>query len=319
MNHLTPTDVLSAFRNTRFASEAEQITSALSADWLHHGDWPKWQKALQQLPDQVESYDLGSEVPTLVLADTVDQTALRDSLQLLHPWRKGPWRFADLIIDSEWRSDLKWDRIQSANIKFGGKRVLDIGGGNGYFACRAASAGATEVLNVDPTLLFYAQFLAFTQHIMAPAVAMLPAPFEALPDLHPFNIIMSMGVLYHRRDPIAHLKSIRSRLAQHGQLVLETLIVDGDDTTVFVPPGRYARMRNVWFLPSVAALTRWLERSGFDDVVCHDVTATTSDEQRTTDWMTFESLAEALAPDDPTRTIEGHPGPQRALLTATVR
>jgi len=48
-----------------------------------------------------------------------------------------------------------------------------------------------------------------------------------------------------------------------------------------------------------------------------DVSPTTPDEQRTTDWMTFHSLKDFLDPDDPTRTIEGYPGPIRATLVGT--
>jgi tRNA (mo5U34)-methyltransferase len=75
-------------------------------------------------------------------------------------------------------------------------------------------------------------------------------------------------------------------------------------------------MRNVWFLPSTALLIRWLERLGLVDIHCVDETPTTVSEQRPTDWMPFESLASALDPADAGRTVEGHPGPVRALVTA---
>ena len=71
-----------------------------------------------------------------------------------------------------------------------------------------------------------------------------------------------MGVLYHRRSPIDHLTDLRDTLVSGGELVLETLVVEGDEQTVFVPPGRYARMGNVWFLPSPEALKLWLSKSG---------------------------------------------------------
>jgi len=47
-----------------------------------------------------------------------------------------------------------------------------------------------------------------------------------------------------------------------------------------------------------------------------DVTATSTEEQRSTDWMRFNSLQDFLDPDDPKRTIEGYPGPLRATLIA---
>ena len=40
------------------------------------------------------------------------------------------------------------------------------------------------------------------------------------------------------------------------------------------------------------------------------------DEQRSTEWMRFDSLASALDPNDSGRTVEGWPAPERALLLA---
>jgi tRNA (mo5U34)-methyltransferase len=73
-------------------------------------------------------------------------------------------------------------------------------------------------------------------------------------------------------------------------------------------------MRNVWLLPTGTLLLDWLERAGFDEPRVVDVSATSTLEQRRTDWMPFESLADALDPDDPTLTIEGWPAPRRAIV-----
>jgi len=72
----------------------------------------------------------------------------------------------------------------------------------------------------------------------------------------------------------------------------------------------------VWLLPTIAELTTWLRRSGFDDVEIVDESLTTPDEQRSTEWMPFESLREALNPDDPERTVEGWPAPRRVVAVA---
>jgi tRNA (mo5U34)-methyltransferase len=125
-----------------------------------------------------------------------------------------------------------------------------------------------------------------------------------------------MGVLYHRRSPIDHLIELRGALRPGGQLILETLVVDGDASRVLVPEGRYAKMRNVWFIPSPATLENWLRRCGYRDIRTVDVTPTTVGEQRSTEWMTFESLADFLDPADTRLTIEGHPAPQRAVVVA---
>ena len=98
--------------------------------------------------------------------------------------------------------------------------------------------------------------------------------------------------------------------------MLETLVVEGDENTVLVPGERYAQMRNVYFIPSAAALKNWLEKCGFVDVRIVDHCATTCQEQRRTDWMETASLADLLDPSDPTKTVEGYPAPLRAVLVA---
>ncbi|MEL7025218.1 MAG: tRNA 5-methoxyuridine(34)/uridine 5-oxyacetic acid(34) synthase CmoB [Pseudomonadota bacterium] len=317
MIDLTEAHFRETLEATVFSRHAEALTHALIAEVPKHGDWPSWAQAISALPESVDSVAL-APTPTIRFSPPPDGDALAETLMALHPWRKGPWRFDSVEIDAEWRSDQKWDRLIDAGIDFRDARVLDIGGGNGYFSIRAA-AEASAVLNVDPTLLFYAQFLAFTRAARLTSVAMVPLRFESLPPVGSFNIVMSMGVLYHRRDPFEHLQAIKSRLNSKGLLILETLVVDGNSDTVLVPRDRYARMRNVWFLPSVEALKTWLARAGFTDIECHDVTTTSADEQRATPWMRFESLDAALLPGDPSTTIEGHPAPCRALLTARTR
>jgi tRNA (mo5U34)-methyltransferase len=125
-----------------------------------------------------------------------------------------------------------------------------------------------------------------------------------------------MGVLYHRRSPIGHLMELQDCLSPGGQLVLETLVIDGGPADCLVPAGRYARMGNVWFIPSSDMLLLWLEKLGFKKPRLVDVTTTTTGEQRATDWMQFHSLANFLDPDDAGKTIEGYPAPRRAIVTA---
>ncbi|MBL6718288.1 MAG: tRNA 5-methoxyuridine(34)/uridine 5-oxyacetic acid(34) synthase CmoB [Pseudomonadales bacterium] len=286
-----------------------------------HGDRPRWEAALEQLPELPEvTADLTAPAPRLTCPRPLglgEQAALEGGLTGLRPWRKGPFDFFGVTVDAEWRSDWKWHRL-APHLDFAGKRVLDVGCGNGYYARRLRGAGAAAVVGVDPTLLFSCQNAAFDRYAPDPQWLLLPLPFEALPKAQPFDLVMSMGVLYHRRDPLAHLSALAAQLAPGGQLVLETLVIPGDGQQVLVPPDRYARMRNVWFLPSVAALQRWLDRLGFESHLA-SVAPTTSGEQRTTPWMPFESLREALAPEDESLTVEGLPAPRRALLVAERR
>jgi tRNA (mo5U34)-methyltransferase len=178
-------------------------------------------------------------------------------------------------------------------------------------------AGASEVIGIDPTPLFVLQFKAIQHYLNIDTVHVLPLTLEQLPPkLKAFDTTFSMGVLYHRRSPIDHLTDLRDTLVSGGQLVLETLVVEGDEDAVFVPPDRYARMGNVWFLPSPSALMKWISKVGFIDVTLIDVSETTVAEQRSTDWMTFYSLSNFLDSADHNKTVEGHPAPMRAIVTA---
>ena len=94
-------------------------------------------------------------------------------------------------------------------------------------------------------------------------------------------------------------------------------MIDGEDGKVLVPKGRYAKMRNVWFIPSVLTLENWLKRCGFKDIkLCH-VDYTSTEEQRVTPWMDYESLQQFLDPADKSKTIEGYPAPKRALFVCS--
>jgi tRNA (mo5U34)-methyltransferase len=265
-----------------------------------HGDWARWNQAIEALPDA-----------------RGDSSRLRELLMELHPWRKGPLELDDVFIDTEWRSDWKWGRVRDAIAPLEGRNVLDVGSGNGFYALEMRKAGAAAVIGVDPTLLFAMQFLAINVFAQDESIFILPLRLEETPSANnAFDTTFSMGVLYHQRDPIAHLDHLRTTLRPGGQLVLETIYVPGEESYACTPADRYARMRNVWLLPTLVELTTWLRRSGFAKVEIIDTTITTTDEQRSTEWMTFESLQEALDPDDPTKTVEGWPAPHRVVVTA---
>lgn len=287
-----------------------------------HGDLARWRRVVDGLPQwQSSSVDLMGGVRVGESGDVSQEQrqSLIESLQQLHPWRKGPYQLYGIELDTEWRSDWKWDRLKDRIEPLRNRLVLDVGCGNGYHGWRMLGAGARMVIGIDPTLLSVMQFEAIRKlHGEAP-LYVLPIGVEELPaELGLFDTVFSMGVLYHRRSPIDHLLELKSCLRPGGQLVLETLVVDGDSEQVLLPKGRYAQMRNVWFLPSCEALTGWMARCGFKNInLCH-VGSTTTAEQRATDWMRFQSLEDFLDRKDRQLTCEGYPAPKRAIFVGNI-
>jgi tRNA (mo5U34)-methyltransferase len=303
-----------------WANEIKQIIAERLAE-DGHGKMEQWQQALAALPkispDKIELKDdvvIGSEHDL----NNANRQNFIANLKLFHPWRKGPYSLLGVKIETEWHSDWKWDRVLPHIQPLTGRKVLDVGGGNGYHGWRMLGQGAELVIGIDPTLVFVMQYQVIQQYIGDSNHYVLPLGIEQLPDnLACFDTVFSMGILYHRRSPLDHIYELRACLRPGGELVLETLIIEGEEGHVLVPEGRYAKMRNVWFFPTIDTMKLWLRRCGFIDVRCVESNATTVEEQRATDWMTFESLADFLDPDDHTKTIEGYPAPIRATFIAT--
>ena len=274
------------------------IRARLSSSF--HGDFERWQALVDSLPEASSNID-----------------RLKETLLGLAPWRKGPFEVGGLTIDAEWRSDLKWRRLADTILPLEGRNILDVGCGNGYYALQMSDAGAASVTGIDPTLLYVMQFLALNYFVKNKSVFVLPLRLHELPGAaRRFDTTFSMGVLYHQRCPLDHLRQLRDTLRPQGQLVLETLFMPGEESFASTPADRYARMKNVWLLPTITELTTWLTRSGYREIEIVDQATTTTDEQRSTEWMPFESLAEALDPADSALTIEGWPAPRRVVLTA---
>lgn len=291
-------------------------------DWQNaeHGDIERWTKALKKIPEGcADNIDLKTSVTLSNNEPLVDgqRKKLESLLQTFHPWRKGPFTVHDIHIDTEWRSDWKWDRLLPHITPLKNRSVLDVGCGNGYHMWRMLGEEARLCVGIDPSHLFLIQFEAIRKLMGNDQRAhLLPLGIEQLPELNAFDTVFSMGVLYHRRSPLDHLIQLKNQLVAGGELVLETLVIDGDENAVLMPVDRYAQMRNVFFFPSARALKVWLESVGFVDVKIVDECVTTTGEQRSTEWMKHNSLPEYLDPNDPTKTIEGHPAPKRAILIA---
>lgn len=300
-----------------------ETAPAQLAKWqreLKNSKFASWQRVLNKLPELAcDDVEL-KEVVRIGSAESLPpgkQAKLENLLQSFHPWRKGPYHLHGLHIDTEWRSDWKWDRLKEQIQPLQGRTILDVGCGNGYHMWRMKGAGASMVVGIDPSELFLIQFLAVKRLANNPSgIHLLPLGVEQMPPLAAFDTVFSMGVLYHRKSPIEHLEQLFHLLHPGGELVLETLVVTGDEQQVLVPTDRYGKMRNVWFLPSTKALELWLARVGFSHIRTVDLDQTSTDEQRRTDWMTNESLADYLDPKDNNKTVEGHPAPLRAVILA---
>ena len=297
----------------------EQIKKGLCEQ--RYGDLADWKKSLAKLPDiKTNHIILNSEVKIGETDDCTETTRdqIKTALQELIPWRKGPYTIHDIYLDTEWRSDWKWDRVLPHLSPLKDKFILDVGCGNGYHCWRMLGAGANRVIGIDPSPRFIVQF-HMIKHFTGEhfPIDVLPIGIEDLPEkMHAFDSIFSMGVFYHRRSPMDHLQELKNALKPGGQLILETLVIEGKMGDVLVPEDRYAKMNNVWFLPSCETLLSWMKKMGFKNPRVVDVCPTTTEEQRMTEWMKFHSLKEFLDPQNSRLTAEGYPAPIRAVFVA---
>ncbi len=313
------TGLQSAQADAWAAQLPQQLQTAF--DPSGHGNLQQWQAILAQIQRPATQHrQLDQDTVTIGHADDL-APALRaqwqQQLKAFCPWRKGPFDLYGIHIDTEWRSDWKWQRLQPHIAPLKHRLVLDVGCGNGYHCWRMRGAGAKMVVGIDPTLLSVMQFQVVRKLYGEAPVYVLPLALEDLPQgINVFDTVFSMGVLYHRRSPIDHLLALKDCLRPGGELVLETLVIEGSAGEVLLPENRYAQMRNVWFLPSCDTLALWLKRCGFINVRLANVSTTSTQEQRSTEWMPFQSLNDFLMPGNPQLTLEGLPAPKRAIFIA---
>ena len=320
--------------------KAQIFPERLARFYAHvsHGDYPDWLDAINRLPEISPSL-LRLDADAIQIGTASDCNAsqretIRQQLQRLLPWRKGPFNLFGVKIDAEWRSNKKWRRLQDKITPLPGRTILDVGCGNGYYGWRMLGAGAKRVVGIDPTLRYVMQQRAMAKYLPEAPFDILPFTLETLTGdragpipaeagihladslLPPggFDTVFSMGVIYHRRDPVQHIRDLLGFLRPGGELVLESLVIDGTHGDVLEPRERYARMRNIWSIPSIGTLEDWLFAAGLSSIEITDVSVTTPAEQRVTEWTFEQSLADFLDPQNPHLTIEGFPAPQRAIV-----
>ena len=286
---------------------------------INHGDYSGWIKSINNLPE-ITTSKISLDSDSIIIGDKLEasfeeKNLIKNNLMQLKPWRKGPFNIFGVYIDAEWQSNMKWDRLKNNIKSLDDKLVLDIGCGNGYYGLRMLGMNAGYVLGIDPSLLFYSQFSVLKKYLPKTNIDYLPFGIERLKDKELFfDSVFSMGVLYHRRDPIKHLKQISKYIKSGGELIIESLVIDSKEHDILIPQGRYAKMKNVWSIPSLKLLTMWIKNAGYKNIRVINTTKTTENEQRVTDWMEFESLNDFLDPKDKSRTVEGYPSPMRSII-----
>lgn len=244
-------------------------------------------------------------------------------ITLLSPWRKGPFSIFDMSINAEWNSYLKWERLQSIfsiDTLCRHKNILDVGCSNAYYSFHMLAAGANMVLGIDP-MPRNAMFAELYQ-LLLPSLnfyyelwgvedcAVLPTCFDT---------IFCMGILYHQRNPLLMLETIRQSLKKNGLLVLESICLNNTSPYCLVPQDRYMKSKGYWFIPSIAVLKTWLYKAGFE-ILAYDVPVKTArEEQQYTEWIRGESLEHFLDEKDENVTVEGYPAPYRMIIVAQRR
>lgn len=246
-----------------------------------------------------------------------DQIFLERAIEILVPWRKGPFRLFGQEIDAEWRSDMKWERLSSVLSEVRGQRVFDIGCNNGYYLFRMLAGEPEFLLGCDPSDRCTLAFQLVRTFLKADNIHFLPTGIEEVDCFSEFfDLVLCLGVIYHRRDPYTAIQMLKKALRPGGRLLLESQVVPGEGFYAFCPPGRYAKAPNVYMVPTVDCLVGWLRRAGFVDMEVVSVASVSLEEQRKTALAPWESLGDFISPDNDQLTVEGHPLPLRAAVLA---
>lgn len=285
--------------------------------WLTWKNIVPYQEAIKALPvcSDVE-VKLGDKVEVQIdnlsskLASQIEETA-----RLMKPWRKGPFQLNTLFIDSEWQSQIKYNLLEPHfNLK--DKVVGDIGCNNGYYLFRMLTHEPKKLIGFDPSAIYYSQFEFINHFIQSDIVYELLGVEHVEFYEHKFDTLFCLGVLYHRSDPVAMLKSLFKGLNKGGELILDTFMIDGEGEMCLTPRDRYSKIPNIYFVPTVNALKNWCYRAGFESVEVLETMKTEPNEQRKTEWIDTQSLEDFLDPEDDTKTVEGYPAPKRVYIKA---
>jgi len=241
------------------------------------------------------------------------EAAMRDFM----PWRKGPFQVFGLDIDAEWRSHRKWDRVAPVLPSLHGKVVADIGCNNGYYMFRMAAQKPAAVVGFEPFVQHYFAFKTLNGLAAQANLHIEPFGVEDI-GLFPasFDLIFLMGIIYHRISPVEMLRDLKRAIRPGGTLIVESQAIPGQLPVALFPDKTYAKVPGTYFVPTAPCLSNWLARAGFTDIELFAQHPMSSEEQRRTEWMTFESYADFIDPENPGLTVEGYPAPLRIYVKA---
>lgn len=264
---------------------------------------------------KASTLDLAGDVVRIGTAGDIrpeDQPLLLKTLRGFMPWRKGPFSVFGTLVDAEWQSFRKWNRLLPALPDLQGKIIADIGASNGYYMFRMAHHGPRLVVGFEPYLQHYWAFRMLNRFAGLGNLHMEPFGVEQI-GLYAgsFDVVFLMGILYHRASPVEVLKDIHKAMQTGGVILVESQGIPGEAPVAFFPEERYAKVPGTYFVPTAACLANWMKRAGFENVTVFCTHPMSSEEQRRTEWMTFESYADFIDPADPDRTVEGYPAPLR--------
>ena len=271
-----------------------------------------WLDILKELPKVMDpKIDLYDQVSSEFYCD--EKERLENLLLKLLPWRKGPFRINKTFINSEWDSRKKWERFKNINLDLKGKSILDVGSGNGYYAFRMLGMGADKILCLEPNLVHISQFAAINHFIGSKKIRMVPERLENTGLINTrFDLIFSMGLLYHQRKPKDHLSELKALLNKEGKLILETIISPKEFEISLEPKeGKYASMPNVHYVHTDLGCKSLFKELNMNLINETKPVRTSDQEQRKTLWMPFKSFESALDKKDKSLTVEGYPAPER--------
>ena len=244
-----------------------------------------------------------------------DQQTIESHLRSFMPWRKGPFSVFGIDIDSEWQSQRKWQRLLPRLPDLQDKVIADIGCSNGYYMFRMIPYKPRLVIGFEPSVQHYYCFKGLNNMARLKNMHIDLLGVEHL-SLFPecFDVLFLMGIIDHRSSPVDTLRNVFSALQGGGTLILESQAIPGEDTIALFPEKTYAKVPGTYFVPTGNCLKNWLLRAGFSDVELFCQHPMSSLEQRRTSWMKFESYSDFLDPQEPKKTIEGYPAPDRVFL-----